>query len=195
MKNFICPIGQEDITKIFYKEIVLENEYSRFDIKVKSGDIVLDCGAFVGIFTQDALDKGASYVYSFECNPDHYKCLKQNITSSNATLILGYITDRYEVEHYNFDRILKEFNLTHIDFAKIDIEGWEYPLLLNMPDDTMKKINKWAIEFHMFDWNNNPEYLQKMLSIIEKFSKNGFRINYEHIHKEWNVSMMYAIKI
>ena len=65
MKNFICPIGQEDITKIFYKEIVLENEYSRFDIKVKSGDIVLDCGAFVGIFTQDALDKGASYVYSF----------------------------------------------------------------------------------------------------------------------------------
>ena len=64
-----------------------------------------------------------------------------------------------------------------------------------MPDDTMKKINKWAIEFHMFDWNNNPEYLQKMLSIIEKFSKNGFRINYEHIHKEWNVSMMYAIKI
>ena len=125
---------------------------------------------------------------------NHYKYLKQNITSSNTTLILGYVSDRYEPGHYNFDRILEDFNLNHIDFAKIDIESWEYPLLFEMSDNTMKKVNKWAIEFHMQNYESNPEYLQKMFFIIEKFSKNGFRINYEHIHKEWNVSMMYAIK-
>ena len=191
MKQYKCVPLHEEMTSNFQREIFVENEYNQFGVKIEEGDIVLDCGANVGIFTDYALELGASKIYSYECDDEIWKHFNENINNKRVIGTLCYIGDK----HYNLTKIFNQHNLGKIDFAKIDIEGWEYPLLLNMPDDTMKKINKWAIEFHMFDWNNNPEYLQKMLSIIEKFSKNGFRINYEHIHKEWNVSMMYAIKI
>ena len=77
MKNFICPIGQEDLTNSFQREIYTEGEYDRFGIKIESGDVVLDCGANVGIFAQYALDLGASKIYSYECDEPHFNCLVQ----------------------------------------------------------------------------------------------------------------------
>lgn len=33
-------------------------------------------------------------------------------------------------------------------FVKMDIEGWEYPWILNMPEEYLKKIKQMTIEFH-----------------------------------------------
>jgi FkbM family methyltransferase len=45
---------------------------------VQPGDIVLDCGANVGVFTRVALDAGAKQVVAIEFAPDNLECLRRN---------------------------------------------------------------------------------------------------------------------
>jgi tRNA G37 N-methylase Trm5 len=175
--------------KTVKKEIWEDNEYTRYGIDIIPGDIVLDCGANVGIFTKYALNKGAKHVYAFECDPSNYECLILNIQEPNVGLIKGYISDRFEENHFNFQTIFDIFNLDEIDFAKIDIEYWEYPLLLNMPIDILTRINQYVIEVH-----NIYDNAYKILQILEKFNQNGYVINFEQIHKNTNLGMIYAKK-
>lgn len=196
MKNFICPIGQEDLTNSFRREIYTEGEYDRFGIKIELGDVVLDCGANVGIFAQYALDLGASKIYSYECDEPHFDCLIQNIASLNFTPTLGFVGHN----HHNLSKILNQHSLNKIDFAKIDIEGAEWDMFVNMNNEDMKKVNKWAIEFHTGYFNlgltseHKSNRLWDFLKILEKFSINGFNVYFEHIHKGWDIVMLYAKK-
>ena len=45
---------------------------------VRQGDIVLDCGANVGIFVREALDAGAKLVVASEPSPENLECLNRN---------------------------------------------------------------------------------------------------------------------
>ncbi|MEO8128407.1 MAG: FkbM family methyltransferase [Bryobacteraceae bacterium] len=45
---------------------------------VKPGDIVLDCGANVGVFTNAALKAGAKVVVAVEPAPENLECLRRN---------------------------------------------------------------------------------------------------------------------
>jgi tRNA G37 N-methylase Trm5 len=190
VEGFYYPHTQDpEWFKSVKKEIWEENEYTRYGIDIKPGDIVLDCGANVGIFTKYALNKGAKHVYAFECDPSNYECLILNIQEPNVGLIKGYISDRFEENHFNFQTIFDIFNLETIDFAKIDIEYWEYPLLLNMPIKTLNQVKKYVIEVH-----NIYDNAYKILQILEKFNQNGYVINFEQIHKNTNLGMIYAKK-
>jgi hypothetical protein len=70
---------------------------------------------------------------------------------------------------------------------KVDIEWAEYDLLLNTPDDIIKRVDKWVIEFHDIWGNSHP-----ILHILEKFSRNGFNINFDQIHKDSNMALLYV---
>lgn len=52
---------------------------------VRRGDIVLDCGANVGIFTRVALDRGARKVIAIEPGPENLECLRRNFPGEIAT--------------------------------------------------------------------------------------------------------------
>lgn len=196
-KIFKCPLGQEQLTQNFQKEIYFENEYNRFDIRIEDKDVVLDAGANVGIFTQYALDMGASQVLAYECDGSCYDCYQKNILDSKAKPTLGFVGKH----NYDLSKILNQHQIKGIDFAKIDIEGAEWDLLEDMEIEDMKKVKKWAIEFHTHYFNSNvncedkANFLWRFLRILEKFSINGFEIKYEHIHKGWDVIHLYAKKI
>ena len=194
-KIFKCPPGHEELTQSFTKEIYSGNEYNRFGIKIEKGDIVLDAGANVGIFTQYALDMGASQVLAYECNESLFKCYNENITNNN-NCTMGFVGHN----KYDLPKILKQHNIDKIDFAKIDIEGDEWEFFLKMKIDDMKKIKKWAIEFHtlqnldIISEEDKKNKLSWLLNILEKFSVNGFNIKYECIHKGWDIVHLYASK-
>ena len=127
LSEFKYPIEQKGVLDDFYREIFFEKEYDRYGAKVEEGDVVIDFGAFVGMFSHFAL---------------------------------------------------------------------------NMPDKTMCKVRKWAIEFHL-DWVNDGNKwshgadfdghkTSKLLFIMEKFTRNGFSLAYEQIHKKYNIVMLYA---
>ena len=170
------------------KEIWEENEYDRFGLQIHPYDTVLDLGANVGVFTKFALDKGANHVYAFECDQHYFDCLNLNLYNNpKATTIKGFVSDRIEENHYNFLTIFNKFNLGRVNFCKIDIEYWEYPLLLNATPEEIQRIDQFAIEVHDIYSNS-----YKVFEILEMFSKNNFAVNFEHIHKDYNLGMVYA---
>lgn len=51
---------------------------------VKPGDVVLDCGANVGVYVRDALDAGAKLVVAIEPAPENVECLRRNFAAEAA---------------------------------------------------------------------------------------------------------------
>ena len=174
----------------FHKEIWYDNEYDRFGICVENNDLVVDCGANVGLFAQYAISKGASQVYSFELEDHWFDYLKQNTQNNpNINIYKGAVSDRDE--DWNLPRIINSVTMgKRINFLKVDIEGWEYPTLINCPDEYLSMVDKIAIEIH---FGHDPDKLRTM-DLIEKLSKCGFRLSYEHIHKYTTLGMIYGIK-
>jgi FkbM family methyltransferase len=54
------------------------NIYVLGDIKARPGDIVLDCGANVGVYTREALNAGAKLVIAIEPAPENIEVLRRN---------------------------------------------------------------------------------------------------------------------
>jgi hypothetical protein len=192
----ISPLWDAEIAlrakENIYKEIWIDNEYSRFGVDIEVGDIVVDCGANVGMFSQFAIHKGAEKVFSYECGDEEYKYLKINTSNTNKIITTkGYV----DYTEYNIKRIMEENNLTHIDYLKIDIEGYEYGLLLNEEIEYLKKVKKIAIELHIFGmFDGLSEYYEKSFRIMERLSLAGFKMNLEQIIPNTNLYMLYASK-
>jgi len=204
--KFKYPESEKGVVDDFYKEIFYDNEYHRHGSKVNVGDVCLDLGAFVGMFSHFALVNGASKIYSVEKNKESYNCLLENtISNPEITTFLGEVSDRHNGKDlYSVEGIIEDNNLSHVDFIKMDIERSEYPVLINMKDSTLNKVKKWAIEVHLDwlgdggKWTHGPDFhhhnTSKLLYIMDKFSTNGFSISLEHIHKKYNIMMLYAWK-
>ncbi len=58
--------------------------YDGDEVAVKPGDVVLDCGANVGVFTRTALNHGAKLVVSIEPAPRTVECLRRNFEKEIA---------------------------------------------------------------------------------------------------------------
>lgn len=51
---------------------------------VRKGEVVLDCGANIGVFTREALDAGAKTVVAIEPGPENIECLRRNFAPEIA---------------------------------------------------------------------------------------------------------------
>src|SRR5213075_3386225 len=51
---------------------------------VHLGDVVLDCGANVGVYTRESLKNGAKLVVAIEPAPENIECLRRNFQSEIA---------------------------------------------------------------------------------------------------------------
>jgi FkbM family methyltransferase len=58
--------------------------YRSEEVSVRPGDVVLDCGANVGVFTRTALQRGAGLVVSIEPAPATVECLRRNFAKEIA---------------------------------------------------------------------------------------------------------------
>jgi len=57
---------------------LLSQQEQRIYGAIRSGDVVLDCGAHVGVYTREALRAGASLIVAIEPAPDNVECLRRN---------------------------------------------------------------------------------------------------------------------
>jgi len=54
------------------------------EVRIGAGDIVLDCGANVGVFTRKALEHGAGLVVAIEPAPENIECLRRSFATEIA---------------------------------------------------------------------------------------------------------------
>ncbi|MBM4311435.1 MAG: FkbM family methyltransferase [Deltaproteobacteria bacterium] len=59
--------------------------YGDHSVGVRPGDIVLDCGAHVGVFARHALRQGAKLVVAIEIAPDNIEFLERNLADEIAS--------------------------------------------------------------------------------------------------------------
>lgn len=83
----------------------------------------------------------------------------------------GYLgLESIEVEAISLRDLIDEHRIDKIDYLKIDCEGSEYEILLNCPEDLLKKCRRISLEYHDIHSNVGPESLSAFLS------KQGFSV-------------------
>lgn len=130
----------------------------------RAGDVVIDCGAHVGTFVDEALSLGVSKVIAVEPDPIHIECLRRNfaqeiadgrvvlvpkgvwsepgtmqltLASENSgmnSLARGVDGQSVEVPVTTIDQIVADLGLTRVDYLKMDIEGAEKHALTGASD-------------------------------------------------------------
>jgi FkbM family methyltransferase len=84
MGHYWIPNGSEFVLSFNLAEVRREI-YFRQEHTIRPGDVVLDCGANVGVFTRKALDMGASQVIAIEPGPENVECLRRNFAPEIAS--------------------------------------------------------------------------------------------------------------
>lgn len=171
-----------------YKDIVLNKIYKFSD---KSNGLILDCGANIGLSSiYLSCEFPKARIIAFEPNPTVYKVLSENTQNRNVECIEAAVWDRegfIEMSIENSDRSsisslkknyqvakvrsvrLKDYMHEPIDFLKIDIEGAEYEVMLDIRDK-LNLVSNLFIEYHCMD--NANKHLVVILDIL---SNNGFK--------------------
>jgi FkbM family methyltransferase len=155
--------------KFFDSKCIYEPNYHL----IEEGDIVVDLGANIGIFTDYAARK-ASRVIAVEAGPEVFACLVKNtaeehknieyvnaiVTSSKVGDIFGGVYSKVPSRlTITIKDILEKYNLERINFLKVDIEGFEYDVFNDLDEETLDRIDKISIEVH--DVNRNHELAEK----------------------------------
>ncbi len=52
------------------------------------------------------------------------------------------------VEVWSFQQLVQYSGWPEIDLVKLDCEGAEYPVLLHTPSEVLRRVRRWAIEYH-----------------------------------------------
>ncbi len=122
---------------------------------VRRGDVVIDGGAHVGIFTHQALRQGAAKVIAIEPDPGNLHCLRRNFAAEIASgrvvvvpeglwsrrttlelfegvensgtnsLIWKHAGNKVRVPVTTLDLLVERLELERVNFIKMDIEGAE----------------------------------------------------------------------
>jgi autotransporter strand-loop-strand O-heptosyltransferase len=179
-----------------YYEIFVEEEYNYEKCKISEGDVVVDVGANIGIFTNYAYEKGAKKVYSIEPEKKNFNCLLKNIPfkenvfkkaigNSNTRLNLyvdktsgGHSLLSYDVnntrtgeiqvvESITIDTLYNSIPHDKINVLKIDVEGSELDIIYSASDKIFETTDKIIMEYHHFHFNFDEKKRNDLIQYIE----------------------------
>ena len=195
----------------------LNNPNKKFEIKKNDIviDIGAHIGYFT-IYAAKKAHQGT--IYSIEPYKESFEILKKNLKLNNLTnvkpvhaaitnvtkQITLYIDKNNQIGNSIFrtnktkeSEKVDSFSLTDftennkikkIDFLKIDCEGAEFEILLNLNNELMRNINRMSVEVHE---NNNTDSIDKLVSFL---NKNNFKVKISSMTEDstTKLSMLYA---
>lgn len=186
--DLILPVLFNDFARVDEGPYETENMY------LKRGDVVLDCGANIGLFSAVAIQKGCK-VYAFEPMQDAISYLGelkerfreqleicpyalaeqrgkapfyvQNSDLIGASLLENHnaVDKEYQVDVTSIDDFVKEQGLIKVDYIKADIEGAERSMLRGAKKTIQKYLPKIVVcTYHLEDDKAVLESIVKEIS-------------------------------
>ncbi len=181
-------IRPQTFDRNIFGEIWIKRDYTRPPgFNIRAGDIVVDIGAHIGIFSLFAANNGAR-VYSFEPVPENFRLLKRNIqrnglggviTAANmavfsrsgeielyldnhncgghSTYVRNFGMPKIRVPCLSLEELVKNNRIEQIDFLKMDCEGSEYDILCCCPEEVLRKIKRISMEYHTWNGHTGEE--------------------------------------
>lgn len=157
-------------------EIWFDQVYTGSFCHLRAGDVVIDAGANVGLFSVWLAQRHRSCrVVAFEPFEENYRLLCENIHSAKTVAVEAHraglggtsghehitatgvrsLDHRLEVDGpgdtvpvYSFADTLKLTGAERIALFKIDIEGSEYPLFESATTADIARVDCFAVEYH-----------------------------------------------
>lgn len=171
-------------------------------VSVRPGDVVVDLGGNIGVFTRYAHHMGASKIVTFEPDRRYFEILKQNAPST-AILFNAAIGDKlgklrltesahlggsnlwhhedptviqYDVNVYTLNYILENGLIDRIDFLKVDIEGSEIIALNGISDANLSNIRNIAVEYHHAHLWFNEDLRNQFVTRLNRLGFNSYML-------------------
>jgi FkbM family methyltransferase len=166
-----------------------EYQFSYNGVFVDIGANIGAVSIFVDSFNKNRGFENKIKVYAVEPEPNNLYLLKQNIENNpteNITIINNAIwheekmvlisnrggnsnimepeEDTSEVLAITLETLFSTYDIKEVDVMKIDIEGAEFDLILNTPEETLGKIKTLVLEF-------DKSFDGRFGKMIEKLSK------------------------
>lgn len=185
--NFWSPSGGVPAEALAEEE--LEVYGSRNLAGVNVGDVVLDCGADIGLFTREALREGASLVVAIEPSASKIRYLRRNFEHEIAqrrvivcpkgvwnkteshdfygmSLVMGndQAIPSERVNLVTIDDLMEDLRFSRVDFIKMDIEGAEKQALMGAARTLAKFRPRLAIscEHYVTDAKDIPRVVSRL---------------------------------
>lgn len=147
----------DELIDIVCRENLNERVYTKY-FQPKDGDVILDLGASNGIFAR-SLSQKINYI-AVEASKENCLCIQKNLSNlityqiyplAVVSRVGGQLIDisfdniKDKAYTISFDNLFKMIG--HIDFLKVDIEGFEFPICL-WSDLIINFIPKIVMELH-----------------------------------------------
>ena len=185
-------LDEPDFSKTLFSG---EGPYETRHVQINTGDVVIDCGANMGLFSILAVKRGANTVYAFDPQDNALNLLNDNINLNNCdgkiipvpyglsdkkcTLSFTENTENIgasrisregdvvttTIECTTLDDWVSENDIQHIDFIKADIEGAERDML-NGARKTIKRDHP-RLAICTYHLPDDPEVLREIILSID----------------------------
>lgn len=185
------------------KEFFINHDYEWWE-EPREGDVVVDIGTCVGMFSCLALDKGASKVYMVEPNikllhtamrnvsPYIYSAKECPVVPCHGAILnnpdhIKHIYDgdsAGDFKSFRWKEYIEYYGIEKIDYLKIDCEGGEYDILTKENLDWIfDNVRHVAVEVHRRHADSgNDDMIKFRNEFLKPYWDRGGRVRYQNNH-------------
>ncbi len=195
-------IGLHSIS--IYREIFAKNVYNPPGFEITPGDVVIDIGANIGIFTLYAASQGCGQIYAFEPHPDNFSILLENIRINNLNNVKPYMVGVSSKEekgllkvssisghHKVLDPEQKDGVESGLEIKTINIETFITNIKISQVD--FLKIDCEGSEGDIF-LSLSTKFFEKINKVVIEYHNNVSKLNGQQIIEILNENNFHCVK-